>query len=98
MDLPMAERILGCSYWTLRDLVLNGPVPAVRMPSPRAREDRTLRRTLIDSRRYNIVSACDLVEAAKKLNAIQLVQLPPIPILTGTIWAPSPVRTTLADQ
>ena len=26
--------------------------------------------------RYNIVSECDLVEAAKKLNAIQPVQLP----------------------
>jgi len=28
------------------------------------------------SERYNIVSECDLIEAAKKLNAIQPAQLP----------------------
>src|SRR5438552_9524001 len=50
MDLRTAAAYLGCSYWTLRDLVLNGHVPAVRIPSPRAPDGRALRRTLIDSR------------------------------------------------
>src|SRR5438874_13403430 len=50
MDRRTAAAYLGCSYWTLRDLVLNGHVPAVRIPSPRARDGRALRRTLIDSR------------------------------------------------
>ena len=36
MDLHTAAAYLGCSYWTLRDLVLGGHVPAVRIPSPRA--------------------------------------------------------------
>ena len=30
MDLRTAAAYLGCSYWTLRDLVLNGHIPAVR--------------------------------------------------------------------
>jgi hypothetical protein len=34
----------------LRDLVLNGHIPAVRIPSPRARDGRVMRRILIDSR------------------------------------------------
>jgi integrase len=38
MDLRTAAAYLGCSYWTLRDLVLNGHVPAVRIPSPRCAE------------------------------------------------------------
>jgi excisionase family DNA binding protein len=50
MDLRTAAAYLGCSYWTLRDLVLNGHIPAVRIPSPRARDGRTMRRILIDSR------------------------------------------------
>src|SRR5437868_2351700 len=50
MDRRTAAAYLGCSYWTLRDLVLNGHVPAVRIPSPRAPDGRALRRTLIDSR------------------------------------------------
>jgi excisionase family DNA binding protein len=50
MDLRTAAAYLGCSYWTLRDLVLNGHIPAVRIPSPRARDGRVLRRILIDSR------------------------------------------------
>src|SRR5262249_47004297 len=35
MDLWTAAAYLGCSYWTLRDLVLNGHIPTVRIPSPR---------------------------------------------------------------
>ena len=50
MDLHMAAAYLGCSYWTLRDLVLAGHIPAVRIPSPRARDGRVMRRILIDSR------------------------------------------------
>ncbi len=50
MDLRTAAAYLGCSYWTLRDLVLNGHIPAVRFPSPRARDGRVMRRILIDSR------------------------------------------------
>jgi excisionase family DNA binding protein len=50
MDLRSAAAYLGCSYWTLRDLVLNGHIPAVRIPSPRARDGRVMRRILIDSR------------------------------------------------
>lgn len=30
----------ACSYWTLRDLVLNGTVPAVRIPSGRINSGR----------------------------------------------------------
>jgi excisionase family DNA binding protein len=50
MDLHTAAAYLGCSYWTLRDLVLAGHIPAVRIPSPRARDGRVMRRILIDSR------------------------------------------------
>jgi hypothetical protein len=50
MDLRAAAAYPGCSYWTLRDLVLNGQIPAVRIPSPRARDGRVMRRILIDSR------------------------------------------------
>ena len=50
MDLRTAAAYLGCSYWTLRDLVLSGHIPAVRIPSPRARDGRAMRRILIDSR------------------------------------------------
>ena len=50
MDLHTAAAYLGCSYWTLRDLVLGGHIPAVRIPSPRARDGRVMRRILIDSR------------------------------------------------
>src|SRR5438270_8347482 len=44
--------------------------------------------------RYNIVSECDLVEAAKKLNAIQPVQLP----ADSDPHGQSPIKTTPADQ
>src|SRR5207247_10855399 len=63
MDLRTAAAYLGISYWTLRDLVLNGHVPAVRIPSPRARDGRTLRRTLIDSRALELLN-----ERWKELN------------------------------
>ena len=50
MDLRTAAVYLGCSYWTLRDLVLNGYIPADHIPSPRARDGRVMRRILIDWR------------------------------------------------
>src|SRR5438552_5025167 len=63
MDLRTAAAYLGCSYWTLRDLVVNGYVPAVRIPSPRARDGRALRRTLIDQRDLEL-----LIERWKERN------------------------------
>src|SRR3984893_6249384 len=65
MDLRTAAAYLGCSYWTLRDLVLKGYIPAVRIPSPRARDGRALRRTLIDSRDLEL-----LIERWKEGNTI----------------------------
>jgi len=58
--------------------------------------------------RYNIVSECDLIEAAKKLNAIQpTVRLKPDATTDnfpadsdphGTIWAQSLLKTAPADH
>jgi excisionase family DNA binding protein len=45
---PEAASYLGVSYWTCRDLVNYGTVPAVRLPNPRARDGRTVRRILVD--------------------------------------------------
>ena len=63
MDLRTAAAYLGCSYWTLRDLVLNGHVPAVRIPSPRAKDGRAMRRILIDTRDLDM-----LIERWKEVN------------------------------
>jgi hypothetical protein len=63
MDLRTAAAYLGCSYWTLRDLVLNGHVPVVRIPSPRAKDGRAMRRILIDSRDLDT-----LIERWKEVN------------------------------
>jgi hypothetical protein len=63
MDLRAAAAYLGCSYWTLRDLVLNGHVPAVRIPSPRAKDGRAMRRILIDTRDLDM-----LIERWKEVN------------------------------
>ncbi len=35
LTLKQGAVYLGCSYWTLRDLALNGTVPVVRVPSGR---------------------------------------------------------------
>ena len=67
MDLRTAAEYLGCSYWTLRDLVLNGHIPAVRIPSPRARDGRVMRRILIDSRDLE-----RLIERWKEVDTSQL--------------------------
>ena len=63
MDLRTAAAYLGCSYWTLRDLVVSGHVPAVRIPSPRAHDGRAMRRILIDSRDLDT-----LIERWKEIN------------------------------
>lgn len=63
MDLRTAAAYLGCSYWTLRDLALNGHVPVVRIPSPRAKDGRAMRRILIDSRDLDL-----LIERWKEVN------------------------------
>ena len=63
MDLHTAAAYLGCSYWTLRDLVVSGHVPAVRIPSPRAHDGRAMRRILIDSRDLDT-----LIERWKEVN------------------------------
>ena len=63
MDLRTAAAYLGCSYWTLRDLVVSGHVPAVRIPSPRAHDGRAMRRILIDSRDLDT-----LIERWKEVN------------------------------
>ena len=63
MDLRTTAAYLGCSYWTLRDLVVSGHVPAVRIPSPRANDGRAMRRILIDTRDLDT-----LIERWKEVN------------------------------
>jgi len=52
LDLHQAAAYLSVSYWSVRDYVLAGLIPAVQMPALRPREgDRprnTLRRVLVD--------------------------------------------------
>jgi hypothetical protein len=48
-----AAAYLGCSFWTARDYVLQGLIPAVDMPPLRPRSGdrqrrKTLRRVLVD--------------------------------------------------
>lgn len=50
LDLHAAGRYLGLSYWTTRDLVFAGTLPTVKLPCPRARDGRLIRRVLIDRR------------------------------------------------
>ena len=63
MDLRTTAAYLGCSYWTLRDLVVSGHVTAVRIPSPRANDGRAMRRILIDTRDLDT-----LIERWKEVN------------------------------
>ncbi len=48
LDLRSAAAYLSVSYWTVRDFILNGTIPSVKLPCPRARDGRTIRRVLID--------------------------------------------------
>jgi hypothetical protein len=47
LSLKQAAEFCGLSYWTIRDLAMNGHVPVVRLPSAKA-ESGTSRRVLID--------------------------------------------------
>lgn len=67
MDLRTAAAYLGCSYWTLRDLALNGHVPIVRIPSPRAKDGRAMRRILLDTRDLDM-----LIERWKEVNSTDI--------------------------
>ena len=46
IGLKEAAKYCGISYWTLRELVLAGRLPAVRLPAPK--NDGALRRILLD--------------------------------------------------
>ena len=48
LNLHEAASYLGLSWWTTRELVMSGTIPAVRLPAPRATDSRMLRRILID--------------------------------------------------
>lgn len=52
LNMRQAAEYLGCSFWTARDYILQGLIPAIDMPPLRAREGdrqkRTLRRVLVD--------------------------------------------------
>ncbi len=52
LNMRQAAAYLGCSFWTARDYVLQGLIPAVDLPPLRAREGdrqrKALRRVLID--------------------------------------------------
>ena len=52
LNMRQAAAYLGCSFWTARDYVLQGLIPAVDMPPlrprPGDRRRKTLRRVLID--------------------------------------------------
>ena len=50
LRLHEAATYLSVSYWSVRDLVARGDIPAVRLPSPGARDGRALRRVLLDRR------------------------------------------------
>jgi hypothetical protein len=52
LNMRQAAVYLGCSFWTARDYVLQGLIPAVDMPPlrprPGDRQRKTLRRVLVD--------------------------------------------------
>ncbi len=50
LNLRDGAKYLGISYWSLRDLVINGHVPAVRFPCPASGNGRIMRRMLVDRR------------------------------------------------
>jgi hypothetical protein len=48
LDLKAAATYLGLCYWTVRDLVLAGRLPSVKIPCPRSGDGRIIRRILVD--------------------------------------------------
>ena len=64
LDLKAAATYLGLSYWTVRDLVLAGRLPTVKIPCPRSGDGRVIRRILLD--RHDLD---DFIEQSKEINA-----------------------------
>jgi len=50
VNLREGAKYCGISYWSLRDLVIHGHVPAVRFPCPRSGNGHIMRRLLVDRR------------------------------------------------
>jgi hypothetical protein len=52
LNMRQVAHYLGCSFWTARDYILQGLIPAVDMPPllarPGERQRKTLRRVLVD--------------------------------------------------
>lgn len=52
ISLKEAAKYMGLSFWTVRDYVLQGLIPAIQLPALRPREGekprQTLRRVLVD--------------------------------------------------
>lgn len=52
LNMRQVAQYLGCSFWTARDYILQGLIPAVDMPPllarPGERQRKTLRRVLVD--------------------------------------------------
>jgi len=48
LDLKTAGAYLGVSYWTVREYVFAGVLASVKLPCPRSKDGRILRRILID--------------------------------------------------
>ena len=52
LNMRQVAHYLGCSFWTARDYILQGLIPAVEMPPllarPGERQRKTLRRVLVD--------------------------------------------------
>jgi excisionase family DNA binding protein len=64
LNLNQAAEYLGISYWSVRDLVQSGMLASVKLPAPRARDGRSIRRTLIDRQDLD-----QLIELWKEQNA-----------------------------
>jgi hypothetical protein len=61
LDLRAGAKYIGISYWSLRELVLSGHVPAIRLPCPQGRSGRIMRRVLVDRRDLD-----DLIERSRE--------------------------------
>ena len=55
VDLEAAGAYLSISRNSVRNLVFNGVLPAVRLPCPRAGDGREIRRLLIDRRDLDVL-------------------------------------------
>jgi len=65
LDLKSAATYLGLSYWwTVRDLVIAGRLPSVKIPCPRSADGRTIRRVLVDR-----LDRDDFIEQSKEIAA-----------------------------